>query len=110
MKAYLYRIAHNWITDRYRGQIDTDLELSEDIADGKPDPKIEVHEKLERESIRNAMNRLTSEQRQVIVLKFIEEYENEEIAQIMNKNVGSIKALQHRALAALRKHLVVDEK
>jgi RNA polymerase sigma-70 factor (ECF subfamily) len=110
LKAYLYRIAHNWITDRYRGQMDTDLELSEEIADGKTDPKTEVHQKFEQESIRDAMNHLTSEQRQVIVLRFIEEYENEEIAQIMNKNVGSIKALQHRALVALRKLLVADEK
>ncbi|MGA9398289.1 MAG: RNA polymerase sigma factor [Anaerolineaceae bacterium] len=108
LKAYLYRIAHNWIIDRYRDSVDNDLELSEEFSDGKSDPKSEVHQKLEQETIRKAVMRLTAEQRQVIVLKYIEEYENDEIAQILNKNIGSIKALQHRALASLRKLLAED--
>jgi RNA polymerase sigma-70 factor (ECF subfamily) len=46
---------------------------------------------------------LTDEQRQVIVLKFFQGMENEEIAETMQKTVGAVKALQHRGLNSLRR-------
>jgi RNA polymerase sigma-70 factor (ECF subfamily) len=46
---------------------------------------------------------LTDEQRQVVLLKFIEGYNNEEISKIMKKSIGAVKLLQFRALKALRK-------
>ena len=57
---------------------------------------------MERTRIRRALARLTPEQEQVIVLKFLEGLSNEEIAQILGKDVGAVKSLQHRGLAALR--------
>ncbi len=108
LKAYLYRIAHNWITDRYRGQKREEVELTENIMDLKPEPREEIQHLLEKETIKNALSKLTADQQQVIVLRFIEEYENDEVAQILNKSVGSIKALQHRALAALRQQLLAE--
>ena len=109
LKAYLYRIAHNWITDHYRYRSNRDVELSENLIDDKPDPHAEVHGKFEREYLRKIMQKLTPEQQQVIILRYVEEYENEEVAKIMNKSVGSVKAMQHRALAALRQNLLKDE-
>jgi RNA polymerase sigma-70 factor (ECF subfamily) len=109
LKAYLYRIAHNWITDHYRKGNYQEVELSENLIDDKPDPRTEVHVKLEREDLRTVLKRLTPEQQQVIVLRYIEEYENEEVAQILNKSVGSVKALQHRALNAMRRQLLLDD-
>jgi RNA polymerase sigma-70 factor (ECF subfamily) len=109
LKAYLYRIAHNWITDHYRSRKYQEAELSENLIDDKPDPRIEVHLKLEREDLRKVLKRLTPEQQQVIVLRYIEECENEEVAQILNKSIGSVKALQHRALTALRQQLLLEE-
>ena len=35
--------------------------------------------------------------------KYLEDWENEAIARILNKPVGAVKALQHRALATLRR-------
>jgi DNA-directed RNA polymerase specialized sigma24 family protein len=34
---------------------------------------------------------------------------NDEVAQITDKSVGAVKSLQHRALAALRRHLISQE-
>jgi RNA polymerase sigma-70 factor (ECF subfamily) len=109
LKAYLYRIAHNWITDHYRNRSNKDVELSENLIDDKPDPRAEVHERFERENLRKVIHQLTPEQQQVIVLRYVEEYENEEIAKILNRTVGSVKALQHRALASLRQRLMMDD-
>lgn len=52
-------------------------------------------------TLREAIARLTDEQQQVIVLRFIEGHSLETTAQIMGKNANAIKALQHRALRAL---------
>ena len=46
------------------------------------------------------------EQRQVVVMKYVEGWENEAVAAQLEKPVGSIKALQHRALEALRRILL----
>jgi len=48
---------------------------------------------------------LTPEQRQVIVLKFIEGFDNRSVGRIMGRSEGAIKSLQHRALGALRRIL-----
>jgi len=108
LKAYLYRIAHNWITDHYRSRRNKDVELTENLIDDKPDPHAAVHGKVERDYLRKFIQQLTPEQQQVIILRYIEEYENEEVARILNKSVGSVKALQHRALSALRQLLTND--
>ena len=47
------------------------------------------------------MQHLTREQQEVITLKFIAEYETDEIARAMGKSDGAIRALQMRALQAL---------
>jgi RNA polymerase sigma-70 factor (ECF subfamily) len=57
---------------------------------------------LTKERLRKGMHKLTEEQRQVIILKFIEGYSNSEVAEYMGKSVGAVKVLQFRALRALR--------
>ena len=106
LRAYLYRIAHNWINDQYRrGTQPTDsIEDREDLTDdAQVSVEHTVQQNLEAEVIRGYLKELTDEQRQVIVLKHLENLDNAEVAEIMNKNVGSIKALNSRALNNLRK-------
>jgi RNA polymerase sigma-70 factor (ECF subfamily) len=49
---------------------------------------------------------LTPDQRQVVILKFLEGWSNAEVAETLNKPVGAVKSLQHRALGALRRILL----
>lgn len=110
LQAYLYRSAHNWITDYYRRQPPPPLALEESLQAAETDPpEGQVGEILERERVRAALYRLTPDQRQVIVLKFLEGWTNEEIAHALNKPVGAVKSLQHRALASLQRMLRRDE-
>jgi len=110
LQAYLYRVAHNWITDYYRRKplpaMPLDLELPSDPAGEPPQA---VAQKMERQQVRAALALLTVDQRQVIVLKYLEDCGNEEIARVLNKPVGAIKALQHRAIAALSRLLQPKE-
>ena len=58
---------------------------------------------MSNQQLRNALALLTPDQRQVVVLKFLEDWENKAIAQTLNKPVGAVKALQHRGIEALRR-------
>ena len=107
LQAYLYRIAHNWITDMYRRQPPPPLELDEELrAEQALQPEIQVDQHLERREVRNALRLLTPDQRQVVVLRYLEGWENEEVSAALHKPVSAVKALQHRALMALRKWLL----
>lgn len=111
LQAYLYRIAHNWITDNYRRQPLPALDLDETLrAEDGFLPENQVDHYLEQQQVRLALQSLTPDQRQVITLRFIEGWENQEVAAALEKPVGAIKALQHRALNTLRRLLVQDEK
>ena len=90
----------------------TPLELKNDIlmASGFSDKLLSVIPKmwkdenaLVREQLVAVLAHLTEDQRQVIILKFIEGQSNAEVARILGKPVGAVKSLQHRALAAIRR-------
>jgi RNA polymerase sigma-70 factor (ECF subfamily) len=104
LRAYLYRIAHNWITDQYRHKRPT-----EEISEILPSEANSLEETMEQNSqcthLLNAIRELTPDQQQVIVLKFWQDCDNEEIAQALRKPVGAIKSLQHRAMNTLQRHL-----
>jgi len=105
--AWLYTIAHNAVIDYYRTRKVTaaldDVRLSdpghaEFVENG-------IDSAVEMESIKTALSTLTDDQRQVLLLKFIDEMSNEEIARHLGKREGAIRALQMRGLKALAKRL-----
>jgi RNA polymerase sigma-70 factor (ECF subfamily) len=106
LQAYLFRAAHNIIADHYRRQPPTE-ELSESLRlDENTEESASLN--LRQSHMRAAMRELTEDQQQVIALKFLEGWENDEIARALRKPVGAVKSLQHRALARL-KQLLLDE-
>jgi RNA polymerase sigma-70 factor (ECF subfamily) len=106
LQAYLYRIAHNFITDVYRRQPPPPLLLDEELHQANVDTEAEAFQSLTRQQVRAALSRLTDEQRQVVSLKFYEGWDNADIAAALDKPIGAVKSLQVRALAALRRLLV----
>jgi RNA polymerase sigma-70 factor (ECF subfamily) len=101
LSAFLYRTAHNLIVDHLRCHRPAQL-LDEEVVADHADPAHLVEDEMKRARLRRALARLTAEQQQVIVLKFLEGFSNEEIARILVKPIGAIKALQYRGLATLR--------
>jgi RNA polymerase sigma-70 factor (ECF subfamily) len=109
LKAYLYRIAHNWVTDRYRRYPPNPLPLDElRLSHPGEGPEALMVRNQDRERARLALHSLTPDQRQVIMLKFLEGWKNPEIARALDKPVGAVKSLQHRGLAALRRILITN--
>lgn len=107
VRPYLYRIAHNWITDQYRRSLSTE-ELPEDFPTNTEDPESATSKHFESQRLRKALIELPSTQRQAIVLKFIEGLDNKEIALALNKRVGAVKSLQNRGLKNLKTKLKVS--
>jgi RNA polymerase sigma-70 factor (ECF subfamily) len=109
VRAYLYRVAHNWVTDYYRRQPLPPLSLEADLH-GATDanPSHLVAGQMEQERVRAALVNLPPDQRQVIELRFVEDWSHEEVAAALGKSVEATRALQHRALTALRKVLLEE--
>lgn len=103
LQAYLYRIAHNWIVDLYRGHQPT-LELSESLRCEQV-PEEEAARHIRQQQVRSALRGLTPDQQLVIALKYLEGWCNEEIARALGKPVGAVKSIQHRALMSLQRQL-----
>lgn len=107
--AWLYRMAYNKMVDilraRRRANL-VDLKHAERLTvDG---PMDRVHDRLDNEAIFSKLQLLNEQQREVLILRFIEEMSISETAHTMQKSEGAIKALQHRALASLRRYLQVQ--
>ena len=111
LQAYLYRIAHNWITDQYRREPPPPLALEDDFAE-QDGMRVEAQagQHMQQEQVRAALRLLTPDQRQVIMLRFLEGWSIDDVAAAVDKPVSAVKALQHRALAALRRYLLGEEK
>ncbi|MBU2507278.1 MAG: sigma-70 family RNA polymerase sigma factor, partial [Bacteroidetes bacterium] len=79
-----------------------------DLIEEMVDEKRTINELLEQQELRQALKHLTEEQQQVIVLKFIEGYDTNEIANLVGKSAGAVRATQFRALTVLRNLFASD--
>ena len=106
--SWLLRIAHNQGVSYLRSKRDSS-ELHDGIVDTKErrDPEWSYQQTAEEELVREAILRLREEQRQVIILRFIEDLDYKEVAEIIGKSVAAIRVIQHRALNSLRKQMKV---
>jgi len=111
--TWLMRIALNLCTDHARMQ-KRRQELLQKEAVGKlawmthpepPDPDEVVHEGMVREAFHQALQQLPESQRQLIVMRDLEEMEYDEMAQILGCTVGGVKLRVMRARRALKARL-----
>jgi RNA polymerase sigma-70 factor (ECF subfamily) len=108
--AWLYTIARNLVTDhRRRASKSQPLPLDRQLPADMVDVEERLQDKLTQRRLIVAITHLTEDQRQVILLRFVEGLDNATTADILGKSVNATKALQHRALASLRRTLEQDE-
>lgn len=104
--AWVFRIARNRIIDMHRRKKRRQhVDLHEGIPTDYGAPHHETERVLEHERVRGALEHLTDDQRQVVLLKFAEGLDNQSIANVIGRSEGAVKSLQHRALVTLRKAL-----
>ena len=106
--SWLYRIAHNHVIDSFRTNRQN-VSLHMDPPTYGHDPVLEAERYSMQQKIRELISYLPHQQKQVVILKFIEGLDNHEIGAITRKSQGAIRAIQMRALATLRKKLKEQE-
>jgi RNA polymerase sigma-70 factor (ECF subfamily) len=105
-QAWLFQIARNLAIDYHRQMtVQNPVKLEEGLIASNEDPAISTEHGLTSQSLRKALNRLTDDQRDVIVMRFVTAMPIAEVAQTLHKSEDSIKGLQRRALIALRETL-----
>ena len=105
-RAWLFRIAHTLLVDaRRRPARRPSAPLGEAAPDGArtADPAGWLVERVTREDLLRAIEHLTGLQRHVITLKFGAGLSTAEVAAVLGRPEGAVKALQYAALAALRR-------
>jgi len=114
--SWLYRIATNLSIDKLRKK-KPDVYLDEEVsgaegltmysqlpaADASPEDTVETLEL--QETVQKAIQKLPEKYRSVIVLKYIEDLSLQEISEILDLPIGTVKTRIHRGREALRKHL-----
>jgi RNA polymerase sigma-70 factor (ECF subfamily) len=106
--AWLYRIAHNVVANFHRDNSrHPSVPLDEVELHGAhhDDADLRIDGQRERERLLRAIRMLPEDRQQLVVLKFVEQLQNAEIGQIMNRSEGAIKSLYHRTLVQLREVL-----
>ncbi len=106
--AFLYHIARNIIIDHYRDRDRTKTVSMEHVAQ-MSDSSINLHEKAvlnaDIELILSAIKNLKKEYQDVLIFYYLEDMPSEQIAQILDKPVGTVRVMIHRALESLRVEL-----
>lgn len=107
-KSWLFTIAHHrMIDDRRRTnrqpQVQRDLEAQDEVGAG--DVEEDAFAVLASDEVRNMVAVLSPEQRDVVLLRIVADLPVNDVAEMLGKREGAVKALQHRALASLRRHL-----
>ena len=82
-----------------------ETQLGDNLPSGADDPAHAIESIEQRRAVQWALSRLTQEQQHVLALRFGGGYSLEETADMMGKKANAIKALQFRALGALRRAL-----
>jgi len=107
----LYKIADNLIVDyirsnKYQANLEDDSDLEKIETDN---PVNDVSQKLnnfiDSEEISKALEKLNEKYKKLLIMRFIDELEIDEICQILNKSRGAINVAIHRALKTLRENL-----
>jgi RNA polymerase sigma-70 factor, ECF subfamily len=111
-EAWLYRIATHRIADFFRkhSRQKQHIELHETLANDDPMPEESMQRQQEFKRLRNALEYLTQEQQDVLLLRFIENKNHQDVADILEKTTSAVRTIQHRALVRLSQLLGADEK
>lgn len=110
--AFFFTVARNTIIDFWRknqGRTISESEMDEgvfaNIADTGNTPEDLIQKKQTKEKMFQTISNLTSEQQDVVILKFINDFSNQEVAKMLGKTEPAVRQVQSRALKMIREQL-----
>jgi RNA polymerase sigma factor (sigma-70 family) len=108
LRAFVFTVAHHRLVDdlrrRSRRGVPVEYDAATDVrvAGSAEDEALEA---LHTDGVHALLAQLSDDQREVLLLRVLGDLSLEQTATAMGKRVGAVKALQHRALGALRRIL-----
>jgi RNA polymerase sigma-70 factor (ECF subfamily) len=98
-RRWVFTIAHHRLIDARRREVRRPQVASYLVPD-EAAVAAEADDAIDAELL-VALDRLTPEQREVVVLRFVADLSLEAVARVTRRRVGAVKAMQHRALEQL---------
>ncbi len=104
-QSWLYRIARNTVIDYYRTK--KEVQDVDDVWDLSDDTDIvrDTETRLKLEEVEKYLQKLKSEQRDIIIMRVWQDLSFNEIAEVMGKQEGAVKMGYSRAIRQLRKEM-----
>ena len=106
VRAFLYRMARNIVIDGYRKSGKEVLALDDDMIESLPDESIDLEGEIEKEdelkSVLSVVDKLPDHQRELILMKYVQDLSVKEIAQVLEKSRGAVRVALHRAVKKLK--------
>lgn len=110
IKSFVYRVANNLVIDHWRSKNKIPLSLPDD-GDAGDVPAVELDlenildSQLSLKIVYQALEHIHPQYKEVVTLKYLNEFSTEEIAQILGKTRNNINVLLFRALKALKEYI-----
>jgi len=102
--SWLYQIARNLVIDFYRTYRKS-YSLEEVAIENKDDIEEKIDLEDKRKIMMGALKELSEIHQTVLILRFIEELSDAEIAKIIGKKEGAVRVIQHRAIKMLKEKI-----
>jgi RNA polymerase sigma-70 factor (ECF subfamily) len=100
VQAWFLHICRHKVIDHLRRNL-RQRRLPVDEPDPASDPQHVVEARLRADELRAALSKLTEDQRDILVRRFVLDHSIDEVASATGRSAGAVKSLQHRALATL---------
>lgn len=103
--AWLYRLTHNHLINYFRKNnswIQQPLELVEELIESEDNPALLAERRAELRRVRQALEKIDANQREVVVLRFLLGMSINEVAAALDKSIPAVKTLQHRGILAIQ--------
>lgn len=107
-KSWIFQIARNYLIDHFRSkknQKTESLEAIENYIKDSSDPQKDAKDSIEKEIIKEAINTLPEDKKELIILRYLSGYSIEEIAEITDENPNNLRVKLHRTQQELKRKL-----
>jgi RNA polymerase sigma-70 factor, ECF subfamily len=108
LRTFVFTVAHHRLVDDLRRRtrrgatVEYDAAADARVSGSAEDAALDA---LHTQQVHALLDQLSEDQREVVLLRIVGDLSLEQTATALGKRVGAVKALQHRALAALRRIL-----
>jgi len=102
LKNWIYIIARNHIIDFYRKKKIVGSSFNEELEESIKQQGVSLEEELLLEDILKNLDRLKEKEKEVIVLRYVQDLDIRDVAQIIGKSENTTKVMIHRALKKLK--------